>query len=234
MIEHRPLSDIGATHAGWLTAKHHFVIGPYGNPAHGHAGVLYVWNDDAIAARTGFPPHGHSNVEIVTYVRQGAITHEDSLGNRGQIRAGDVQVMSAGTGIRHAERNDEDMATHVFQLWFEPREAGGAPRWDTRSFPRADRAGQLVPLASGRSLPGALPIGADADVFGATLTAGSSVEIALPANDSAYLVPAKGALVVNGVQVAERDGMLLRDEHHVRIEATTDAELVLVLAGPMR
>lgn len=234
MIEYRPLADIGITRTDWLTAKHHFALGPYGNPSHLPVGSLYVWNDDTFAPRSGFPPHGHNSVEIITYVREGVVTHEDNLGNRGHIRAGDVQVMSAGSGIFHSERNDESTTTRVFQLWIAPRRPGGEPRWATKSFPRQDGAGRLVALASGRHLEDALPIRADADVYGANLASGSSIEIPLAVDDSAYLVPAKGVLAVNGVRVAELEGIALRDEHTLRIDAVTDAELILVVAGPMQ
>src|ERR1700686_3877561 len=111
MIEHRRIDEIGGTELDWLKAKHHFALGPYGNPAHKPVGNLYVWNDDEIAPRSGFPLHEHADVEIVTYVREGVITHTDSLGNKGYVHAGDVQVMSAGTGIRHSESNGGHLPT---------------------------------------------------------------------------------------------------------------------------
>jgi redox-sensitive bicupin YhaK (pirin superfamily) len=231
MIEHQPFDDIGGTQTEWLNAKHHFAIGHFGKPTHRPVGVLYVWNDDELAPHSGFPLHSHADVEIVTYVRQGVLTHEDSLGNQGHIGAGDVQVMSAGSGIQHSERNEVDAPTQLFQLWIRPRELGGLPRWAHRPFPGADRAGQLVLLASGRSRKGALPIGADADVFGAKLDAGITAEIALAAGDGAYLVPVSGIVEVNGVRVSARDGLAARDEPRLRITAVTDSDLILVIAG---
>jgi redox-sensitive bicupin YhaK (pirin superfamily) len=231
MIEHRPFAEIGGTQSDWLIAKHHFALGHYGNPDHRPVGVFYVLNDDELAPHSGFPPHRHADVEIITYVREGVITHEDNLGNRGQTRAGDVQVMSAGTGIEHSERNDQDTTTRIFQLWIKPREVGGMPRWGSKPFPRTDRGGRLVPLASGRSLEDALPIRGDADVYGAMLAAGDVVEIALAEGEGGYLVPAAGAVDVNGVRVAAREGVAVCDERSIKVSAVTDAELVLVIAG---
>src|ERR1700758_258283 len=149
MIELRPFAELGGADHGWLKAKHHFSFASYYDPQRMGLGSLVVWNDDEIAPNTGFPPHPHADMEIITYVRQGAITHQDNLGNKGRTEAGDVQVMSAGSGIQHAEYNLEDDTTKIFQIWIMPRERGGKPSWDTRPFPKADRAGRFVVLASG-------------------------------------------------------------------------------------
>jgi redox-sensitive bicupin YhaK (pirin superfamily) len=135
-------------------------------------GRLRVWNDDAIAPGTGFDPHGHRDMEIVTFVREGAITHRDNLGNEGRTEAGDVQIMSAGTGIVHAEYNLEQVTTRIFQIWIVPDRTGGAPRWGSRVFPKGGRAAGFEILASGRQADAgaeALPINADAAVLAATL-----------------------------------------------------------------
>jgi len=231
MIERRLFADIGGTQRDWLTAKHHFALGKYGNADHLPVGCLYVWNDDALAPRSGFPFHRHADVEIITYVREGIITHEDGLGNRSRIIAGDVQVMSAGTGIEHSERNNETEPARIFQIWLHPRRGGSVPTWDTQHFPRAERAGRLVLLASGRGLEEALKIGADADVYGAQLGSGDEVELDIPEGSGGYLVPAVGSVNVNGVLINAGDGVALRDERHIKIIAQTDAEFVLVVAG---
>lgn len=229
MIEHRSLSEIGSGDLGWLKAKHHFAIGPHGNPAHAALGNLYVLNDDEIAPGTGFPLHPHANVEIITYVREGAVTHRDSLGNEGRTAAGDVQVMSAGTGIKHLEKNNEGGATKIFQIWLHPRVAGGKPRWGNRPFPKSDRAGQLVVLASGFDTDSeALPIRADARVMGATLRAGQRISYDLGEGRMAYLVPARGDVIVNGFPIHTREGAVVRDEKHLEIEAQNDSEIVLI------
>jgi len=140
MIERRPFNELGAADHGWLKAKHHFSFANYRDPDRVSHGALRVWNDDEIAPHAGFPLHPHANMEIITYVREGAITHEDSLGNKGRTEAGDVQVMSAGSGVRHAEYNAEDVATKIFQIWIEPNQAGGEPSWGAKPFPKSDRS----------------------------------------------------------------------------------------------
>ncbi|HCR66103.1 MAG TPA: hypothetical protein DIW38_06265, partial [Oceanicaulis sp.] len=192
-------------------------------------GALRVWNDDEIQPGTGFPPHPHAEMEIITYVRDGAITHQDSLGNKGRTVAGDVQVMSAGKGIRHAEYNRENELTRIFQIWIMPDERGGEPFWDSRSFPKNDRAGELIVLASGRKGDDdALPIRADARVLGGTLKSGQSASYALEPGRHAYLALAKGAAIVNGETLGPRDGAAIVDEPSLEIKAIEDAEIVLV------
>jgi redox-sensitive bicupin YhaK (pirin superfamily) len=190
---------------------------------------LRVWNDDEIAPGTGFPLHPHADMEIITYVRQGAITHQDSLGNKGRTEAGDVQVMSAGTGIRHSEYNFEPETTKIFQIWIVPSSRGEKPRWGARPFRKQDRAGRFVTLASGNPQDGdALPIRADARVLGAALNAGETAEYSLAEGRRGYLVAALGSVEVNGVQLAESDGAAIDSERVLRVTAMEDAEIVLV------
>lgn len=232
MIELRPFNKLGSADHGWLKAKHHFSFGSYRDPDNLGFGALRVWNDDEIAPNSGFPPHPHANMEIITYVREGAITHQDSLGNSGRTAAGDVQVMSAGTGIRHAEYNLEPVTTKIFQIWITPTQEGGHPTWGAKPFPKTNRSGKLVTIASGFANEGdALPIRADARVLAATLKAGETIDCALGAGRHGYLVPAAGALEVNGRRINARDGAAIRDETAVRITAVEDAELVLVDAA---
>ena len=233
MIERRTFESLGGADHGWLKAKHHFSFADYYDPKRMSWGALRVWNDDEIAPNQGFPPHPHRDMEIITYVREGAITHKDSLGNEGRTGAGDVQVMSAGTGVRHAEYNLEPESTRLFQIWIEPDEAGGEPSWGAKPFPRGDRSGRFVTLASGRAGDlsgdgGALPIRANARVVGATIKAGESLTYDLDAGRHAYLVPATGAVEVNGVHLDARDGAAVSQETAVTITALQDAEIVLV------
>lgn len=228
MIEHRPYAALGGHDLGWLQARLHVNIGGMGRPGHGAIGPLQAWNDDAFAPRSGFGMHGHRDVEIVTYVRQGAVTHEDSLGNRSTVDAGDVQAMHAGSGIRHSERNDGDVPLLLYQIWLRPRTQGGTPSWATRRFPREDRAGALTVLASGDAHDeDALPIDADARLLGATLRAGATIEHRLPPGHGAYLVTTTGRVTVNGVTLAARDGAGVVDEDVVTIAALEDTEIVL-------
>ncbi|OVZ58299.1 hypothetical protein CDO44_15075 [Pigmentiphaga sp. NML080357] len=229
MIERRPFESLGGANHGWLDAKHHFSFAGYHDPERMHWGALRVWNDDTIAAGTGFPPHPHADMEIITYVREGAITHQDSLGSRGRTEAGDVQVMSAGSGIRHSEYNLEPGVTRIFQIWIVPDQRGGQPSWGAKPFPKGDRSAQFVALASGMDGDeDALPIRADARVSGATLKAGESVEYRFGPGRYGYLVPATGRIDVNGVALQARDGAAIRDEEVIRITASEEAELVLV------
>lgn len=232
MIERRPFNALGGADHGWLKAKHHFSFARYYDPERLGHGALRVWNDDEIAPHTGFPPHPHADMEIITYVRKGAITHEDSLGNKGRTEAGDVQVMSAGSGVRHAEYNREPIPTTLFQIWIEPGTQGGEPSWGAKPFPKDGRSGRLVALASGFDGDAqALPIRADARVLGATLKRGDTVEYALGAKRHGYLVPAEGSVEVNGVSIGTRDGAAITGESVLKVKALEDSEIVLVDAA---
>ncbi|MXO85082.1 hypothetical protein GRI38_03455 [Altererythrobacter aurantiacus] len=229
MIEHRPFESLGAANHGWLDAHHHFSFAGYHDPARMNWGALRVWNDDRIAAGAGFPPHGHADMEIITYVRSGAISHRDSMGNEGRTEAGDVQVMSAGTGIQHSEFNREDEETTIFQIWIVPEERGGRPHWGAAPFPKDDRAGRFVTLASGMEGDGdALPIRANARVAGASLAAGESVTYETGKDRHLYLVPATGSIRIEDVEAKARDGVAITDRESVTVTALEDAEIVLV------
>jgi len=228
MIELRPFDSLGRFDNDWLSARYHFSFADYRDHKRQGIGPLLVWNDDTVAPGCGFDLHGHRDMEIVTYVREGAISHEDHLRNQGRTEAGDVQVMSAGKGILHAEYNLEPDPTRIFQIWILPSEKNLQPRWDQRRFPKADRAGELVPLASGR--PGhedALPIHQDAAIFGATLNAGQSLTHSLEPGRRAYLVAAAGRYRVNEVSAQARDGVVATDETTLSITAEADSEILL-------
>lgn len=194
-------------------------------------GALRVWNDDAIAPQTGFPPHPHRDMEIVTYIRQGAISHRDNLGNSGRTEAGDVQVMSAGTGIQHAEYNLEDEETRLFQIWIMPDRRGHAPSWGTRPFPKDDRTGAFTVLASGVDGDDALRINANARVLGALVKAGDTLRYATSGERHLYLVPATGRIRVDEVEANARDGVAITGVDAITITALEDAEIVLVDAA---
>ncbi|GLR83627.1 pirin family protein [Bradyrhizobium iriomotense] len=232
MLQLRSNETLDHGDRGWLKARHHFIVSADGNPANGPLGALVVWNDDEIAPGTGFGRHSHADMEIVTYVRQG-VTHEDSVGNVGRTAAGDVQVMSAGSGISHSEHNRDEAPLKLFQIWLRPRQRGGAPRWDTRKFPKADRAGHLIELASGDpKTTETLTMRADARVLGATLLAGTTLTHAPSAHlRHTYLAPAQGAILVNGQRVAVGDGLAALDEPELTITAMEDAESILVDAA---
>lgn len=228
MIDVRRFDSLGGADHGWLKARHHFSFASYYDPSRMGWGRLRVWNDDEIAAKSGFPPHPHADMEIITYVRTGAITHEDSMGNRGRTAAGDVQVMSAGTGVRHSEFNLEDETTTLFQIWIETDRPGAPPSWGQREFPKSDRSGRFTVMASGDPADEALSINADAKVLGATLKAGESLSYDLGPGRRAYLVPAVGEVEVNDEILKARDAAAIVDEKTVTITAKADAELVMV------
>jgi redox-sensitive bicupin YhaK (pirin superfamily) len=229
MLQLRSKETLDHGDRGWLKARHHFIVSAGGNPANGPLGSLVVWNDDEIAPGTGFGRHSHADMEIVTYVRQGAVTHEDSAGNVGRTVAGNIQVISAGTGISHSEHNRDEDPLRLFQIWLRPRHRGGKPRWDSREFPKADRAGRLVELASGNPTHAdALLIRADARVLGATLLAGTTLTHAAARFRHTYLAPAQGVILVNGQRVAVGDGIAAIDESELTITAEENAEIILV------
>ncbi|MDQ2879640.1 MAG: pirin family protein [Pseudomonadota bacterium] len=228
-IERRPFASLGHADHGWLNARHHFSFADYHDPARMNWGTIRVWNDDEIAANSGFPPHPHRDMEIITYVRSGAITHQDSMGNQGRTGAGDVQVMSAGTGVRHAEFNLEAEPTTLFQIWIEPSRRGGSPSWGAKPFPKGDRSGKFVTLASGYPDDAdALPIRADARVLAATVRAGETLTHSVGDGRHAYLVSATGAIEIDGVRFDARDGAALTGGLTMTITALADAEIVLV------
>ncbi|HLV07353.1 MAG TPA: pirin family protein, partial [Croceibacterium sp.] len=225
MIELRPFASLGGADHGWLDTKHHFSFADYHDPARTNWGQLRVWNDDEIAPQTGFPAHPHRDMEIITYVRDGAISHKDSLGNEGRTEAGDVQVMSAGTGIQHAEYNLEDETTRIFQIWIIPDRRGGEPTWGARPFPKEARDGEFVPLASGIEGDDALPIRAEARVLGATVEAGDTATYEASADRHLYLVPASGKVRIGDVEVNARDGAAITGLDRIEVTALEDSEL---------
>lgn len=228
MIDIRRFDTLGRMDIDWLAARYHFSFSSYYDPSRMGVGKLRVWNDDTIQPQTGFPTHPHEDMEIITYVREGAITHQDSLGNKGRTEAGDVQVMSAGTGIRHSEWNAEDEETRIFQIWIEPNQRGLKPQWGAKPFPKGDRANSWSVLASGDVSDDALPIRQDAKVLGATLEAGKTLTHEVGEGRNAYLVLARGSVTLNGKPLSARDGASVTGAETLTLTASEDAEIVLV------
>ena len=228
MIDIRPFTTLGGFQNDWLHARHHFSFGSYHDESRMGLGALRVWNDDQIAAGRGFAAHPHHDMEIITYVREGAITHRDNLGNEGRTEAGDVQVMHAGRGIVHAELNQETSETRIFQIWLLPNQRGVTPGWGAKRFPSAGEG--LRVLASGLGADGALPLYADGAVLAGRIGAGQTIQHRLTPGMSAYLVPAAGTITVNGHAAGTRDGVAVTDETEISITAIDDAEIVLVEA----
>lgn len=228
MIDIRRFEGLGRFDNDWLNARYHFSFSRYFDPERMGHGALRVWNDDKIRAGTGFHPHPHDNMEIITYVRTGAITHQDSMGNQGRTEAGDVQVMSAGNGVRHSEFNMEDEDTTLFQIWILPKEQGGEPFWGARKFPKSDRANVWSTLASGFAEDEALPIRQDARVLGATLQKGHALTLETKPGRYGYMVLAAGQVKVGDETLNARDAIAITGPETLSVEALEDAELVLV------
>jgi redox-sensitive bicupin YhaK (pirin superfamily) len=231
MIDHRPYSGLPSADIGWLSARHHFPVDGRPDPKHTPVKSLYVWNDDTFAPRHGFPLHYHQDVEIITYVRRGAVTHTDTLGNSYEIAAGDIQVMSTGSGLRHAEFNGGSEPLKIFQIWLAPNHVGKAPAYAARRFPGVDRSNQLVVLASGLQQDAdaeALPLRANARLLVGRLEAGHSLKHEIGAGHDLYLVPSTGKVCVDGVELEAGDGVAVTNQTSVQLAAVQDTELVIV------
>jgi redox-sensitive bicupin YhaK (pirin superfamily) len=231
MIDHRPLSALPGANLGWLRARHHFPVDGRRDPAHMPVKSLYVWNDDQFAAGHGFPLHYHRDVEIITYVRAGVVTHEDTLANSYEIQAGDVQVMSTGSGLRHSEFNRAKAPLKIFQIWISPNSLGTPPSYATRPFPGRERSNRLTVLASGLPEDASsedLPLRADARLLAGRLEAGGSMKYDVLDGRDLYLVPAAGTVFVNGVRAEEGDGVAITRETVLEFKALADTELVVV------
>ncbi|MCL4151591.1 UNVERIFIED_CONTAM: hypothetical protein GTU68_046678 [Idotea baltica] len=224
-----PYNDLGRANYGWLDARHHFSFAEYYDPQRMGFGALRVINDDIIQSDTGFDTHPHRDMEIITYVRKGAISHRDSKGNEGRTEAGDVQVMSAGTGILHSEHNRESEDTNLFQIWIEPNKLGVAPDWDAKEFPKAPVVDKLSLLVSGDgSAP--LQINQDAFIYAGTLLEGSEIDHAI--HSQAYLLVSEGELEVNGHPLKKGDGAEILGEASISIKALCDAEVLVIDVPP--
>ena len=229
MITLYPYEALGHADHGWLDARHHFSFARYWNPKRTEFGTLRVINDDRIAAGKGFGAHPHDNMEIITYVRKGAISHKDNMGNAGRTEAGDVQVMSAGTGVVHEEHNRESEDTTLYQIWIEPNERDVAPRWKTKQFPKTPVKDHLAVLASGMPQHAgkeALFIHQDAAIYGGTLTKGTT--LTQPIKHQAYILASVGNISVNGTSMKQGDGAEVTGESSVTIAAESDAEVLVI------
>ncbi len=229
MITIYPYTSLGHANHGWLDARHHFSFAHYWNPKRAQFGKLRVINDDRVAAGKGFGTHPHDNMEIITYVKTGAITHRDSMGNEGRTAAGDVQVMSAGTGVFHSEYNLEAEDTTLYQIWIEPDVRGVAPRWEAKQFPREPVISGLPVLASGQpehTETDALYIHQDAAIYGGVLASGTTIK--QPIKHQAYVLASKGALTINGQKLVQGDGAEVTGEKTLVIMADSDAEVLVI------
>lgn len=229
MIKHYPYYGLGHHDHGWLDARHHFSFSEYHNPQRMEFGALRVINDDIIKAGAGFDTHSHKNMEIITYVRKGAITHRDSNGNVGRTEAGDVQVMSAGTGIFHSEFNLESEDTNLFQIWIYPREKDVEPKWDSLTFPKSKVDEKLPLLVSGFAedqRKDVLNIHQDARIYGGVIDSGQSIHH--PITNQAYLLLSEGEIMLDGKVLKKGDGAEITDVQSVMIQANKTSEIVII------
>jgi quercetin 2,3-dioxygenase len=228
MITRRPAAERGATQIDWLDSRHSFSFAEYFDPQHMGFRSLRVINDDKIAEGGGFPTHPHRDMEILTYVLDGALEHRDSLGTGSVIRPGEVQIMSAGTGIRHSEFNhSETEPVHLLQIWMLPERQGLPPRYDQKAFAAADRQGKLKLVASRDARDGAVQIFQDIDLYASTLKAGDRVTHSLRPGRYAWLQMARGRAEVNGTALEEGDGAAVSSERELEIRGVDNAELLL-------
>jgi len=226
MITLYPYEELGNADHGWLNAHYHFSFSDYQNDNRRGFGVLKVINDDIIKAGTGFDTHPHRDMEIITYVRQGAITHKDSKGNEGKTKAGDVQVMSAGTGIFHSEYNLEDTDTNLYQIWTEPKELGVEASWSAKEFPNEPVSDKLKLLVSGNKNDDALFINQDAKIYAGTLTKDTIINHNL--EQQAYLLVSQGTIEIDNQKLAKGDGAEITELNTVSIKALDNAEILLI------
>jgi redox-sensitive bicupin YhaK (pirin superfamily) len=228
MLTIRPSEARGHVEFGWLDTRHSFSFGHYHDPAHMGFRALRVINEDRVDPGAGFDPHPHRDMEILTYVLSGALEHRDSMGNGSVIRPGDVQRMTAGTGVVHSEQNaSATEPVHLLQIWILPARTGLAPGYEQKAFPEAERRGRLRPLASADGREGSVTVHQDVTLYSALLGAGESVRHALAPGRHAWVQVARGAVSVNGETVRAGDGVALSDERSLALEASEDAELLL-------
>ncbi len=233
MITIRQAQARGAAHFGWLDSRHTFSFGSYHDPAHMGFGPLRVINEDRVQPGAGFETHGHQDMEIVSYVLSGALAHKDSMGNGSVIRPGEVQVMSAGTGVRHSEFNDsKEASVHFLQLWMLPERAGVTPRYEQKTFTAADTANRFRLVGSPDGRDGSVLIQSTVDLYTAKLAAGHSVQHEFGSDRIGWLQVAHGTVALEGQTLSAGDGAAIEEADAIRIAAVEDAEVLLFDMAP--
>lgn len=229
MIRIQKFQNLGGMKLNWLDAHYHFSFFQYHNPDRMNFGKLRVINDDIVKANSGFDTHHHENMEIITYVRQGAITHKDSQGNEGVTQAGDLQVMSAGTGIDHSEFNLQNEDATMYQIWIEPREDGLEPKWDKEEFPKSIYENELPLLVSGRKeddKKDILHINQDASIYGGKIKEGAKIKHEI--KGQIYILVSDGEIEINGQKINKGDGCEVVDEENIEILAIEKSEILII------
>jgi quercetin 2,3-dioxygenase len=228
MMRLRKAAERGSTRIDWLDSKHTFSFGDYHDPEHTSFRTLRVINDDRIAPGAGFGMHPHRDMEIVTYVLEGALQHQDSMGNGSVIKPGDIQYMSAGTGVTHSEFNaSKTDPVHLYQIWMFPESRGQKPAYDQKNFTEAEKRGKLRLLASSDGRDGSIKIRQENDLYATVLAKGDSVRHELKPERHAYVQVARGSVKLNGKELAEGDGAAISAEKSVELTGVKDAEVLL-------
>jgi len=228
MILIRNSNDRGHADHGWLDSHFTFSFADYYDPQHSHFRTLRVMNDDHIAACAGFPTHPHRDMEIVTYVLEGALEHRDSMGNGSVIRPGDVQYMSAGTGVTHSEFNASDKEpVHLYQIWMFPDQKGHKPTYDQKHFAEADKRAKLRLVVSPDGRDGSVKIRQDNELYAAVLAPGEKVQHTLKPERHAYLQVARGSVTLNGQPLETGDGAAISEEKSINLTGVNNAEVLL-------
>jgi redox-sensitive bicupin YhaK (pirin superfamily) len=228
MFEIRRSNERGHANHGWLDSYHSFSFADYHDPEHVHFGALRVINEDRVAGGQGFGTHGHRDMEIVSYVLEGALAHRDSMGNGSTIRPGDVQRMSAGTGVRHSEFNGSPSETaHFLQIWIIPDAPGGAPGYEEKRFADDEKRGRLRVIASPEGAEGSVRIGADARIFAGLFNGDERADFDVPAGRRVYVHVARGNVSVNGEPLRAGDAAKIEDVAKVTLDAGDNAEVLL-------
>lgn len=225
MITHYPFDTLGGANHGWLKAKHHFSFANYYDPKKMGFGELLVINDDRIAPNTGFGKHPHDNMEIITFVRKGAISHEDSQGNNGRTTAGNVQVMSAGKGILHSEYNHEDEETNIFQIWITPKSRDIEPKWGSAEFPTTTTTDKLKLLVSGNN-DAPLQIHQDARIYTGMFKDNTTLKHLI--KGQGYLLVSKGNIKIGDIEASKGDGIAIKNEKEISLECHPETEIILI------
>tara|TARA_A100001011_G_scaffold321896_1_gene343015 strand:+ start:202 stop:906 length:705 start_codon:yes stop_codon:yes gene_type:complete len=225
MITHYPFDTLGGANHGWLNAKHHFSFANYYDPKKMGFGELLVINDDRIAPNTGFGKHPHDNMEIITFVRKGAISHEDSQGNNERTTAGNVQVMSAGKGILHSEYNHEDEETNIFQIWITPKSRDIEPKWGSAEFPTTTTTDKLKLLVSGNN-DAPLQIHQDARIYTGMFKDNTTLKHLI--KGQGYLLVSKGNIKIGDIEASKGDGIAIKNEEEISLECHPDTEIILI------
>ena len=228
MLALRKAEERGHANHGWLDSYHSFSFGGYHDPRHMGISNLRVINDDTVAPGGGFPTHGHNDMEIISYVLDGALEHKDSMGNGSVICPGDVQRMSAGTGVTHSEYNhSESEPVHFLQIWLQPNAFGVEPEYDQKHFPLEERLGRWVLLVSPYGRDGSIATHQDGLMFGTLLTQGETLDYRFAADRQGYLQLARGRLRVGNVTLEQGDGLKMQKHGLLELEGIEDAELLL-------